>query len=60
VYSFLFNLINKNSITILFRELLQDILMLLRNTNNPQVEYITRTIVKWAKENMVTIDESPY
>jgi len=42
------------------KELLQDILMLLRNTNNPQVEYITRTIVKWAKENMVTIDESPY
>lgn len=41
------------------KELLQDILMLLRNTNNPQVEYITRTIVKWAKENMVTVD-SPF
>jgi len=36
------------------KETLRDILMILRNTTNPQVEYITRTIGKWAKDNRVT------
>lgn len=35
------------------RETLREILMLLRNTNNPQVEYIIRTMSKWGKENKI-------
>nr|CAB3267331.1 tetratricopeptide repeat protein 26-like [Phallusia mammillata] len=35
------------------RETLREVLMLLRNTNNPQVEYIVMTIKKWGKENRV-------
>jgi len=33
------------------KDLLKDIVNMLRNTTNPQVEYITRTIKKWAKDN---------
>ncbi|KPP65277.1 hypothetical protein Z043_116317, partial [Scleropages formosus] len=33
------------------RESLREILPLLRNTGNPQVEYIVRTLKKWAKDN---------
>eukprot|EP00217_Crustomastix_stigmatica_P015940 CAMPEP_0183789418 /NCGR_PEP_ID=MMETSP0803_2-20130417/410_1 /TAXON_ID=195967 /ORGANISM="Crustomastix stigmata, Strain CCMP3273" /LENGTH=557 /DNA_ID=CAMNT_0026033587 /DNA_START=70 /DNA_END=1743 /DNA_ORIENTATION=+ len=35
------------------KESLRDVLAMLRNTSNPQVEYIIRTIRKWAKENNV-------
>ncbi|KAJ8318592.1 hypothetical protein KUTeg_003683 [Tegillarca granosa] len=31
---------------------LRDVINMLRNTTNPQVEYITRTMKKWAKENL--------
>ncbi|XP_028395522.1 intraflagellar transport protein 56-like isoform X4 [Dendronephthya gigantea] len=37
------------------RETLRDVLQLLRNTGNPQVEYIIRTMKKWAKENRVPV-----
>lgn len=37
------------------RETLRDVLQLLRNTANPQVEYIIRTIKKWAKDNRVPV-----
>ncbi|KAK0055900.1 intraflagellar transport protein 56 [Biomphalaria pfeifferi] len=37
------------------RETLRDVINMLRNTSNPQVEYIIRTMKKWAKENMVPI-----
>jgi len=37
------------------RETLRDVLQLLRNTANPQVEYIIRTMKKWAKENRIPI-----
>ncbi|XP_015768420.1 PREDICTED: intraflagellar transport protein 56-like [Acropora digitifera] len=37
------------------RETLRDVLQILRNTGNPQVEYIIRTMKKWAKENRVPI-----
>lgn len=37
------------------RETLRDILQILRNTGNPQVEYIIRTMKKWAKENRIPI-----
>lgn len=37
------------------RETLRDVLQLLRNTANPQVEYIIRTMKKWAKENRVPV-----
>ncbi|PFX17839.1 intraflagellar transport protein 56-like [Stylophora pistillata] len=33
------------------KETLRDVLQILRNTGNPQVEYIIRTMKKWAKEN---------
>ena len=33
------------------REDLQDVLSMIRNTSNPQVEYIVRIIKKWFKEN---------
>lgn len=39
----------------LCRETLRDVVQMLRNTGNPQVEYIVRTIKKWAKENRVPI-----
>lgn len=37
------------------RESLADMLQLLRNTNNPQVEYVTRVMKKWAKDNRVPV-----
>lgn len=37
------------------REKLREILQLLRNTSNPQVEYITKIMKKWAKDNKVAI-----
>ncbi|XP_039256430.2 intraflagellar transport protein 56-like isoform X1 [Styela clava] len=37
------------------RETLREILMLLRNTTNPQVEYIVRTIKKWGKEQRLNM-----
>jgi intraflagellar transport protein 56 len=35
------------------KETLRDVVAMLRNTSNPQVEYIIRTIRKWAKDNGV-------
>lgn len=37
------------------RDDLQDVLSMIRNTSNPQVEYIVRIIKKWCKENNVKI-----
>jgi len=36
---------------------LRDIVSMLRNTNNPQVEYIIRIIKKWARENGVKLQQ---
>jgi len=37
------------------RDDLQDVLSMIRNTSNPQVEYIVRIIKKWCKENNIKI-----
>ncbi|KAG7266118.1 hypothetical protein CRUP_028120 [Coryphaenoides rupestris] len=37
------------------REMLKEVLALLRSSGNPQVEYIIRTLRKWAKENRVPL-----
>merc|ERR1711871_750416 len=37
------------------RESLRDVLSMLRNTSNPQVEYIVRLMKKWAKDNGVRV-----
>lgn len=37
------------------RDELQDVLNMIRNTTNPQVEYIVRIIKKWCKDNNVKI-----
>ncbi|XP_045068336.1 intraflagellar transport protein 56 isoform X1 [Coregonus clupeaformis] len=37
------------------REALREVLPLLRNTGNPQVEYIIRILKKWAKDNRVSL-----
>lgn len=37
------------------RDDLQDVLTMVRNTSNPQVEYIVRIIRKWCKENSIKI-----
>ncbi|XP_066297835.1 intraflagellar transport protein 56-like isoform X4 [Branchiostoma lanceolatum] len=37
------------------RDTVREIVQLLRNTSNPQVEYITRTIKKWAKDNRISL-----
>lgn len=37
------------------RETLRDVINMLRNTSNPQVEYMIRTMKKWAKDNMVPV-----
>lgn len=37
------------------KETMREVLHLLRNTGNPQVEYIIRTLKKWAKDNRVAI-----
>ena len=34
---------------------LQDVLSMVRNTSNPQVEYLVRIIKKWCKDNNVKI-----
>ncbi len=34
---------------------LRDVLVMLRNTSNPQVEYIVRTVQKWCKANNLVI-----
>lgn len=38
----------------LFRELLPDIIQLLKNTSNSQVEQIIRVMRKWGKDNRIT------
>eukprot|EP00607_Mallomonas_marina_P009965 CAMPEP_0182419776 /NCGR_PEP_ID=MMETSP1167-20130531/4144_1 /TAXON_ID=2988 /ORGANISM="Mallomonas Sp, Strain CCMP3275" /LENGTH=550 /DNA_ID=CAMNT_0024594863 /DNA_START=147 /DNA_END=1799 /DNA_ORIENTATION=- len=38
------------------RDDLQDVLTMVRNTSNPQVEYIVRIIKKWCKDNNVKIN----
>ena len=37
------------------RETLRDVIQMLKNTGNPQVEYMMRTMKKWAKDNRVPI-----
>lgn len=37
------------------RDKLREVVQILRNTNNPQTEYIIRTMKKWAKDNGVPI-----
>jgi len=37
------------------REALREVVHMLRNTSNPQVEYIIRTMKKWCKENGIKI-----
>ncbi|CAH1243644.1 TTC26 [Branchiostoma lanceolatum] len=37
------------------RDTVREVVQLLRNTSNPQVEYITRTIKKWAKDNRISL-----
>ncbi|XP_051899211.1 LOW QUALITY PROTEIN: intraflagellar transport protein 56 [Pristis pectinata] len=37
------------------KETMREVLHLLRNTGNPQVEYIIRTLKKWAKDNRVAV-----
>lgn len=37
------------------RETLKEVLTLLRNSGNPQVEYIIRIMRKWAKDNRVLL-----
>ncbi|ORX77761.1 tetratricopeptide repeat protein 26 [Anaeromyces robustus] len=37
------------------KELFRDIITMLRNTSNPQVEYIIRVMKKWAKENHILV-----
>ncbi|KAM3835880.1 intraflagellar transport protein 56-like [Diretmus argenteus] len=37
------------------REMLKKVLLLLRDTERPQVEYIIRTLKKWAKDNRVSL-----
>ena len=34
---------------------LRDVIGILRNTSNPQVEYLVRVMRKWAKENNVKV-----
>jgi hypothetical protein len=38
-----------------FRELLPDVIQLLRNTANPQVETIIWTMKRWAKDNKINV-----
>ncbi|KAG5455874.1 MAG: hypothetical protein BJ554DRAFT_4555 [Olpidium bornovanus] len=37
------------------RDLLREVISMLRNTSNPQVEYIVRTMKKWAAANRVAV-----
>lgn len=34
---------------------LRDVVQMLQNTNHPQVEYLTRVMRKWARENKVSL-----
>ena len=43
---------------VLNRETLKEVLMILRNTANPQVEYIVRTMKKWGKEQRMNLQWS--
>ena len=43
------------AVCICCRETLRDVINMLRNTSNPQVEYIIRTMKKWAKDNLVPV-----
>nr|XP_018666664.1 intraflagellar transport protein 56-like [Ciona intestinalis] len=38
------------------RDMLKELLLILRNTSNPQVEYISRIITKWANDHRVEIN----
>jgi len=40
---------------VLGRDLLRDVIQMLHSSANPQVEYIMRTMKKWAKENHVAV-----
>lgn len=33
------------------KEILRDVVAMLRNTSNPQVDYIVQVIKKWGKDN---------
>lgn len=37
------------------KDSLKDVLVMLRNTSNPQVEYIVRTVQKWCKANGMAV-----
>ena len=37
------------------KESLREVLAILKNTSNPQVEYIMRTMKRWAKDNRVVV-----
>jgi len=37
------------------RDLLRDVIQMLKSTANPQVEYIVQTMTKWAQSNRVAI-----
>jgi intraflagellar transport protein 56 len=37
------------------KDSLKDVLVMLRNTSNPQVEYIVRTVQKWCKSNGISV-----
>ena len=42
-------------LVILNRDLLRDVIQMLHSTANPQVEYIVRTMKKWATDNHVAV-----
>ena len=37
------------------KEALRDVMTMMRNTSNPQVEYITRIIKKWCNEHNIVV-----
>lgn len=37
------------------RDTLREVIQLIRNTSNPQVEFLTRVMKKWAKDNKLQI-----
>ena len=39
----------------LYRDKLREAIQLLRTTNNPQIQYLVRTMKKWAKDNTVPV-----
>lgn len=40
------------------REILKEVVLLLRNSGNSEVEYIIRALRKWAKDNRVLLHDS--